>query len=226
LLLFAASFVGSAHCVGMCGPYIALCGAHLTPPDSPPAGRILLRLLFNAGRIATYTAIGVLAGAFGQVAQALAGRSGLQGIVALAAGVTSVLFGLALLGWIGDPARAALHSGLGALLREGSRGAFRRPPYPAALLLGAVQGAFPCALVYGAAAAAAAAGSPGRGALTMLVFGLGTLPAVFALTTFSARLTGRLHAWRGAGLLVAAVGVLLILRGLAAFSLIPATAFW
>jgi sulfite exporter TauE/SafE len=60
--------------------------------------------------------------------------------------------------------------------------AILRPPYLAALLLGSLQGALPCALVYGAASRAVVAGSAASGALTMLVFGLGTVPAVVGLT--------------------------------------------
>jgi sulfite exporter TauE/SafE len=60
----------------------------------------------------------------------------------------------------------------------------------------------------------------------MLVFGLGTVPAIFALSSVPSGLLRRLRAWRWAGLFIAAVGVLLILRGLAGLGVIGHTAFW
>jgi sulfite exporter TauE/SafE len=72
VLLFGASLLGSAHCVAMCGPYVAC-----ARPSSFPAARrgrldLRLRALFNLGRIATYGLIGLIVGAFGQIAQAVA----------------------------------------------------------------------------------------------------------------------------------------------------------
>jgi sulfite exporter TauE/SafE len=223
LLLFLASLLGSAHCVGMCGPYVALCTSRISPREAALAPRVAVRVLFNAGRIGTYALIGVLAGAFGQVALAVGERAGLRGAVAVLAGLAAVLFGLALLGWVRDPAGGLMRLGIDVILRGGARQAFRRPPYVAATLLGSLQGALPCALVYGAASRAAVAGSAAGGALTMLVFGLGTVPAIFGMSSVSAALVSRLRVWRWAGVFIIAVGVLLLLRGLAGFGLLPHT---
>jgi hypothetical protein len=226
ILLFVASFLGSAHCVGMCGPYVALCAARLAPGPAGTSPGLGARLLFNAGRLATYAAIGTFVGAFGQIALAAGARTRLAGIVALAAGAVAVVFGVSLVGWVRDP--AALLSGLGIdfLIREGAREAFRAPRYLSPLLLGALQGSFPCALVYGAAARAAVAGSAGAGAGVMFVFGLGTVPAIFALSSLSPALLRRVHGWRWAGLMIATVGVLLMLRGLAAMGVVGHSVLW
>lgn len=210
----------------MCGPYVALCAAKITPGGSSGRQRLVLRLLFNLGRLATYTAIGALAGAFGQVALAAGARAGFAGTVALIAGTAAIVFGLALGGWVHDPTVMFLKSGLDVLIRDGARNAFRAPPYLAGILLGTLQGTLPCALVYGAASRAAVAGSAPAGAIVMLVFGLGTVPAIFALSSVSPELLGRFRARRWAGALMALVGVLLILRGLAAFDLLPHTIWW
>ena len=210
----------------MCGPYVALCGARLAPAGASAVPRTFARLLFNAGRLATYVAIGTLAGAFGQIALAAGNRARLEGAVAIAAGVAAVLFGVALVGWIRDPAGIFAKVGLDALIRGGARNAFRAPPYVSGVLLGALQGAFPCALVYGAASRAAVAGSAPAGAVVMLVFGLGTVPAIFAISSVPSAVLRRLHGWRWSGLLIAAVGILLILRGLAALGAVPHTVFW
>jgi len=209
----------------MCGPYVALCTARLAAPGRPIPG-VGARVLFNAGRLATYTAIGALVGAFGQIALAL-GRAHVAGAVAVAAGALTMLFGVSLVGWIRDPAALLDRVGVAVFLREGVRETTSRAPRSLSpALLGALQGAFPCALVYGAASRASVAGSAGAGAGVMLVFGLGTIPAIFALSSLSPMLLRRVHGWRWAGLLIAMVGALLVLRGLAEMGVVGHTAFW
>jgi uncharacterized protein len=210
----------------MCGPYVALCAARVSPAGSQGPRRVSFRLLFNGGRVATYVLIGAFVGAFGQIAIAAGLRSGFGGAVALLAGVVAVLLGFALAGWIRDPSGLLRKWGVDVLIRGGMSRAFRAPPYLAAVMLGALQGAFPCALVYGAASRAAAAGSAAAGAATMLVFGLGTVPAIFALSSMPVGVLQRLQAWRWAGLFISAVGALLILRGLSAMGLVGHTVFW
>jgi sulfite exporter TauE/SafE len=64
------------------------------------------------------------------------------------------------------------------------------------------------------------------GVLTMVVFGLGTVPAIFALTVVPQTVLRRVKAQRLAGVLLSLLGVLLILRGLANFGLVPSTRWW
>lgn len=226
VLLFGASLLGSAHCVAMCGPYVSLCTAQFVPRGATARARCGLRVLFNLGRIATYSLIGLIVGAFGQIAEAAAGRFGVAGIVAIAAGSAALVFGVSMMGWLRDPAAIVVKAGLGRWLVAGRMRLNQAPPGAAPLLLGALQGWLPCALVYAAASRASLAGTPAMGAFTMLVFGLGTVPAVFALTVIPQTLLRRVKAQRLAGALLAVLGVLLILRGLANFGLVPSTGWW
>ncbi|MEA3151809.1 MAG: uncharacterized protein QOD56_2748 [Gammaproteobacteria bacterium] len=226
VLLLGASLLGSAHCVGMCGPYVSMCTAQFVPGGATAAARFFLRILFNLGRIATYGFIGLVVGAFGQIAQAVATRLGVAGIVAILAGVAAVTLGLSLIGWLQDPVRVVAGRSVGRWLIAGRMRLKRAPPAVAPLLLGSLQGWLPCALVYAAASRAAVAGSAGMGAVTMVVFGLGTVPAIFALTVVPQTVLGRIRAQRLAGVLLAVVGALLILRGLANFGLVPSTGWW
>jgi uncharacterized protein len=225
-LLFLASFLGSIHCVGMCGPYVALCTARIAPAGCTTGQGLSLRLIFNAGRLVTYMLIGLLAGGFGQIALGISERAGLRGIIALVAGVITLLFGLALLGWIRDPSRLMARTGLDVLIRGGSREAIRAPRWASAILLGALQGFLPCALVYAAASRAAFAGSPVGGAWIMLIFGLGTVPAIFTISSSVSPAFTRLRPWRWSGAFILTVGALLILRGTAALGIVPHTIFW
>ncbi|HKJ75204.1 MAG TPA: sulfite exporter TauE/SafE family protein, partial [Alphaproteobacteria bacterium] len=86
-----------------------------------------------------------------------------------------------------------------------------------ALLLGLIWGWLPCGLVYSVLIWAIAAGSVSQGALLMLSFGIGTLPALLAMGVFAAALSGflrRTHVRQVAGALVAAFGVLMVVRAL------------
>jgi sulfite exporter TauE/SafE len=226
VLLLGASLLGSAHCVAMCGPYVSMCTAQFVPRGATATARFFLRILFNLGRIATYGFIGLVVGAFGQIAQAVATRWGVAGVVAILAGVAALTLGLSMIGWFRDPVGVVAGRSVGRWLIAGRMRLKQAPPAVAPLLLGSLQGWLPCALVYAAASRAAVAGSAGRGALTMVVFGLGTVPAIFALTVVPQTVLRRVQAQRLAGVLLSLLGMLLILRGLANFGLVPSTGWW
>jgi hypothetical protein len=82
--------------------------------------------------------------------------------------------------------------------------------------LGMLNGFLPCGLVYAAGIAAAASGSPLSGALSMGVFGLGTLPLLLAVDRLGQGLgaAGRVRLKKAVPWVIAGVGVLLIIRGL------------
>lgn len=170
---FLLGFGGSLHCAGMCGPLI------LAMPAAPGslaahAGR---KLAYNAGRLATYAAIGAVFGVLGN----LVGRSfelaGLQRGVSIAVGLAILL---SLLAWplrnrtalVARPV-GWLKARLGRLLGQQRVGA--------QFLFGALNGLLPCGLVYVAAFAATATASLLGGMEYMLVFGLGTVPMMLGL---------------------------------------------
>jgi uncharacterized protein len=224
VLLFLASLLGAAHCAGMCGPYVAICSARLG--GATLGGRAALRVLFLGGRVATYVTLGALAGAFGKIAQAVTSRGGISGALSVTAGVAAILFALSTAGLIPGVERLIADAGVGALVRSGAREAFQVPPYYSALLLGGLQGMLPCSLVYAAASRAASTASVVQGALTMLVFGLGTVPAILIFLIGGRALVPLLRLRKAAAVLLGVVGALLILRGLAGLGAIPHTGLW
>jgi sulfite exporter TauE/SafE len=226
-LLFLAAMLGGVHCAGMCGPYVAVCSARISAPGPRSGGRGTgLRLLFNFARLGTYVVLGTLAGAFGQIAGAAGKAQGFPGAVSLVAGLLAMVSALSLAGILPSLEQAAARLGLDRFLRAGTMEAMRAPRHVSALLLGGLQGLLPCALVYGAVSRAAASASASMGALTMLVFGLGTLPALLALTFAGATLPAWTRSRRVSAVLVGTVGVLLVLRGLAAWGVVPHTRLW
>lgn len=224
VLLFLASLLGGAHCAGMCGPYVAICSARLG--GATLGGRAGLRALFLGGRIAMYVALGALAGAFGQIAQAATGRGGISGALSVTAGLAAILFALSTAGLIPGVEILLAKAGVERLVRSGAREAFQVPPYFSALLLGGLQGLLPCSLVYAAASRAASTASVAQGTLTMLVFGLGTVPAILVFLIGGGALAPLLRLRKAAAVLLGAVGALLILRGLAGLGVISSTRFW
>ena len=150
-----AGLLGSVHCIGMCGAFAASC-------TRAPGGLAAWHL----GRILTYTGLGAAAGALGSL---IPGPPWVPGAVAA---LLLVWFALALAGLVPEPRLLPP-----ALSRAGSRAA-ATPRAGAQFLFGLVNGLLPCGLVYSALALAIAADRPTAGALAMLAFGVGTLPAL------------------------------------------------
>jgi len=176
LLLGLASGV---HCVGMCGGIVTA----FSTIQVNPGPQWKRQILFNAGRISTYAALGGMAGALGYAAGALPAQHLLDALV----GVVLILVGLHL-------------AGFGALLRLERLGAplWRRlQPLAArasragnAYVAGLAWGFLPCGLVYAALSVSAFSGNSFDGAAMMLAYGLGTLPWLLAAGAAAARLRG------------------------------------
>lgn len=205
---FTAGLLGSAHCVGMCGGLVALVGAGRRAGVGPR------QAAYFAGKTLTYAAFGAAAGGGGLALREV--LAGFGGAVSVALGAAMVVAGLAVCGvaW----GRGAVASRLASRLSPvvGRLAGSERPG--ALVALGAVNGLLPCGLVYGMLAVAATSGSVGRGALTMAVFGLATVPALALVGVLGARLRAsrRLALQRLAGVLVVAMGVLTVVRGASA----------
>jgi sulfite exporter TauE/SafE len=209
LVPFVGGLAGSLHCVGMCGAFPLALGI------GAERRNVLRQLLYNLGRVNTLVAIGALAGAGGAVAIG-AGPIGLASrVLAIVTGSIMVAVGLETLGVL------VRVSALGAALARATvghvlSGVITSNSPAAPLALGVMNAFLPCHLIYAFAAQAAATASPGAGALTMLAFGLGTVPAMLALglTRALARPGIRAPLARAAGVLVIALGLVTVLRGL------------
>ena len=216
-ILIVALLMGltsSLHCVGMCG---AISGAlSLGLPAKVRDRRALLltyNLLFNLGRLASYTLAGLLVGLAGSaLTEALESTPGLA-LPRLIAALTVIVVGLHVGGWW---PRLAVVEGLGAPLWRRLEPLGRnlipiRSPLQA-LLYGTIWGCLPCGLVYWALLISATAPHATQSMLFMLAFGVATLPTVLA--------TGMLAGWirqlRGLRHSRAIAGGLLVLMGVAA----------
>ena len=201
-------FLGSAHCIGMCGGISGLFAAQVEVASL--RSRLPLALAYNAGRLATYAILGFVVGLLGS--SVVAGIPALAGPVRLISGIVIVLIGLQIaFNWRVLQPIERMGSVLWAKLAPAAKGLLPVTSLPRALGLGLLWGWLPCGLVYSVLLLAATSERAVDGALVMLVFGLGTLPAMLATGLGAARLSQLLQrrgARLGLGLLIVILGLL------------------
>jgi uncharacterized protein len=151
---------------------------------------LLPSILYNSGRLVSYTAVGVLVGALGSVIT-LSGH--FKGIVQLVAGVFMVIMGINMLGLFPSLRRfipqmpAKLKEGLASILaKKSDEQKTRRSP----LVVGFLNGFMPCGPLQAMQVYALSTGSPIKGGISMFLFCAGTIPLMFALGAVSSALSG------------------------------------
>lgn len=174
-----ASLLGSLHCAGMCGPFVAF---YAGGDASRGPRRALAHVVYNGGRLASYALLGALAGTAGAAVDLAAGHfAGVQRAAAALAGALIAAWGLGLLlRHFGAPLPRLVRVPRAVQVRvSGAVQALAgRPPVVRALLLGLLAVLLPCGWLYAFAITAAGTGSATGGALVMAVFWLGTLPVM------------------------------------------------
>jgi sulfite exporter TauE/SafE len=215
--LFLSGLLGSVgHCLGMCGPLNLMVVAQIRKNYLPACRSYLL---YHMARVMVYALLGAIAGGVGSLL-------GLGQHLTVIGGAVSLLLGLAI-AWLGGSYLGWLavfpHEGAAHWWNEAFSYALRRGGSWGAALLGAVNGLLPCGLVYGALLLSASAGKAWSGALGMLIFGAGTLPALITLDLGAGALSVQLRQrmMKVAGALMLLVGLQLALRGGAALRLWP-----
>ncbi|WP_190811049.1 sulfite exporter TauE/SafE family protein [Flagellimonas sp. S3867] len=201
-------FLGSLHCLGMCGPI-----AFLLPLDHENKGKKLAQVfIYHFGRLLAYGVIGILFGLLGKGLSLF----GIQQKLSIAVGVIMIL--LVLLPskyFMASNFSKPIYTILGKV--KSRLGTELKKKTPDALLtIGFLNGFLPCGLVYMAVLGAIAYGSALEGGLYMVLFGAGTIPlmtaVVFSKAFFNTPAKTRLRKLIPA--FVVLVGVLFIIRGL------------
>lgn len=178
-LLTGAFFIGFAaqtHCVGMCGPVIGILGMNNSYKRIPAA------ILYNFGRITTYTLLGVIGGL---IAASVSDISSIQYVIRYVAGGIMILIALQLfgmpqaLGFIERPFQYIWKP-----IQKFSQRFFPIRTARGTYTVGMIWGLLPCGAVYGPLAIAMGAGSVAKSAGIMFAFGLGTLPLMLGLAIF------------------------------------------
>lgn len=177
----AIGFLGSSHCIGMCGGIAGALG--MAVPGRRSAWGQLIG--YSAGRLGSYAAMGALAGALGAAILPALGPlrlvAGLM-LVAMALYIAGIWRGLVWLERGGAYLWRYLQPLSAKLLPVRNAGS--------AVALGSLWGWLPCGLVYSALTFALAQGGSLRAALAMLAFGLGTVPAMLVTGAAAAKVRG------------------------------------
>ena len=233
-LAFVTGLISSfGHCLGMCGGIVAIYSARQaaqTPAGESQPGmmaRIVSFLPLHLGRITTYTFFGALIGLAGSLLDQAGGMMGWQGLFSVIVGIIMLLVSLSLMGVL-PPIEATL-----VTLTKGNttvtrmRGLFGKRSFWSTLTLGILWGFLPCGLVFAMLVLAARVGTFWGGALTMLAFGLGTVPTLvgfgLAANLLSPKLRGGLQSF--AAILLMLFAVQTVLRGLAVANIIPSFSY-
>lgn len=200
---------GFGHCLGMCGPFVLYVSRRFGKGPERRLATLLQHLQYNLGRVTTYTLLGVVAGALGGAVNLAGSLVGLQRAAAIVAGVLLILYGL------GNALTLlpSLSATGGPLFQRVAALLARRAPGHA-LLTGLLLGLLPCGLVFSALIAATARGGAVEGGAAVLVFGLGTVPAMLGLSVVDELLLrhrARLH--KVSVLLLMAMGAWFLWQG-------------
>jgi sulfite exporter TauE/SafE len=200
---FVLGLVGSLHCAGMCGPL-----ALAMPQEGGNGWFVSTRLLYNLGRIVTYSLLGV---AFGLVGKSFS-VAGLQQFISIVAGA---LFLVGCLASNKVSANSKVYGWVHQLKAQFAKALFRRT-FSSFILLGLLNGLLPCGLVYVACAGAATTGSILESILFMFLFGLGTVPVMLAIALSGKKVqfATRLKLQRLIPAFMIFAGVILIIRGM------------
>jgi sulfite exporter TauE/SafE len=217
LVAFIMGLFSSLHCVGMCGSIIGTLTLSLKPEIRKNKARLLFFVFnYNLGRVLSYSIAGLLAGIIGSTLTLPFAEGQGYRVLQIASAVIMTCAGLYIAGWF--PGFAYIEkagSKLWKLLEPFGRNFIPVKKLHHAFLFGMIWGWLPCGLVYAALALAITSGNVVQSALTMLVFGLGTLPAVIGVGIIGGMLSKLVRMNR----FKQTIGILLIV--LALFSALP-----
>ena len=135
----AASLLGSIHCAGMCGGFVAIAGDGVSG-----RARVLTQLTYNAGRLASYLTLGAIAGAVGRAVDLAGSAAGVGRFAAVLSGSIMILWGL---GALLETQGVRILRGRAPLPKRLTRALASlrsRPPMWRALALGLATTLLPC----------------------------------------------------------------------------------
>lgn len=202
-VLFAVGVLTSIHCVGMCGGIML--SQSINKDSKSKFDSIKPALLYNAGRVLSYTVIGGLVGALGSVLSlSISMKAGLQ----IFAGVFMIIMGLNMSGY-------SLFRKLNIRLPWSACSVKKKPKTP--FLVGVLNGLMPCGPLQTMQLYALGTGSAYKGALSMLLFSLGTVPLMLTFGALSGLISKGYTKTllKFSGILVVVLGLVMGTRGLA-----------
>ncbi len=203
-VLFLIGGLTSFHCVIMCS------GICLSQTMGHP---LQSGLLYNMGRVISYTTVGFIVGALGNV---ITPSGVFKGGLQMIAGVCMVIMGINMLGIFPWLRKITLRF---PVIKSHSR---------SPLIIGLLNGLMPCGPLQAMQIYALSTGSPIKGALSMFLFSLGTVPLMIGLGAMSSAMTRKFsHTVMSAGaVLVTVLGLTMFSQGTALSGFSPAGIYY
>jgi len=202
-LIFVVGLLTSIHCIAMCG------GIALSQSVRKQIHKInfVPAILYNIGRIVSYTAIGGVVGGIGGI---ITPTGQFKGVVAVIAGIFMFFMGLKMLNIIVLANWFKLELPKLNLIKKTN-------PLTSPFVIGLLNGFMPCGPLQTMQLYALGTGSVLNGALSMFFFSLGTVPLMLGfgiITSFISGKSGR-NIMKASGVLVMILGIIMLNRGLA-----------
>lgn len=201
-------FASGFHCIGMCGPIALSLG--LTKKQA--TNYYLQNLTYQFGRIVTYSFLGAILGIIGQGFQ----MAGFQQYLTIGVGILLIIMALFSFGGKDFASKIPFLSGFLLKVKMNLGKLLQKADYRSRFSTGILNGFLPCGMVYMALTASLAAGGIWQGSVFMAIFGLGTLPFMFAVVLAGNLMTQtfRIKILKFVPLMMILLGGLFILRGL------------
>ena len=203
-ILFVVGLLTSVHCIAMCGG-IALSQSIKKEKTN---NNMRTALLYNAGRVLSYTIIGGIVGSLGAI---ISPTGQFKGIVAMGAGLFMVLFGLKMLNVFSFPTWMRINLPRVNIIKISKDHPLR--PF----FVGLANGFMPCGPLQTMQLYALGTGSALKGALSMFVFSVGTVPLMLGLGVLTSLISGKMgrKMLKASAAMVMVLGIIMLNRGFA-----------
>ncbi|KRQ86752.1 Copper-exporting P-type ATPase A [Caloramator mitchellensis] len=202
LILFIIGLFTSLHCIGMCGGIML--SQTLKSEGNTTYSKIVPALQYNLGRVISYTLLGGIIGALGSVFSL---SPYTKAFIMVFAGLFMVVMGLNLFGFnFLRKYTNSLHIGIN--FKRNSNAPF---------IVGILNGLMPCGPLQAMQLYALSTGSFVKGALSMFVFSIGTVPLMLGLGIASTLINknGSQRIYKYSGIFVMVLGIIMLSRGFA-----------
>lgn len=200
-LAFIAGFLGSGHCLGMCGAlvsgYFMNAGKHRS---------YLPYLMYQASRISIYTLVGLAAASLGFVLVSSGVFGKIQSLLQMFIGLAVIVLAFGILGWI--PWQGSIRLLPMQWVRKGYSSSRTKGPIVGSLFAGFLNGMMPCPLTFAMAVKATSATSIYQGGALMLAFGAGTLPMMLFISIAFGKISANIR-----GLMLKAAALIMVVMG-------------
>lgn len=200
-LAVMAGFLGSGHCLGMCGALVSgYFMKHRGQSGYWPY------LAYQLTRISVYVMIGMIAAALGVVLVSSGLFGKIQSLLQVFIGAIVIVLALGVIGWI--PFQGSIRLIPMQALRKGYATASHKGPVLGAMIAGLLNGLMPCPLTFAMAVKATTATSIQEGGALLLAFGAGTLPMMLFISVAFGKLSAKLR-----GLMLKSAALIMMLMG-------------